>query len=268
MSDTNPPQPVPFGGGVVISHGSQGDNIPLPDWSISNDGKGLLESSVKIYYTNNTNEGGQMSNVPTRGQSHPYDGRLKCHKVSFTQGRNNIGYAQADYIGLAQDPTVGEWEISGSTSEQSMIFHPDFKTMAIVTEGTVGSSGVGGTPTKWKPWITVDKETNEFERFNILSPKDTDMAGVESYLTASATARVTYYTANGSAVGQVINGMATYASVPHGATNMPSNLSGGGNWLMTGGSVSQYGSLYKIQTEWKASTNKKPWNKFIYKAFA
>jgi hypothetical protein len=60
--------------------------------------------------------------------------------------------------------------------------------------------------------------------------------------------------------------LATTRSSPFGCKNFPS-VGGGGNWLLTNGSISEYGTIFRVQTEWMLSGGGKPWNKYIYKEF-
>lgn len=246
----------------VKKQGNVPNKTPQPDWSINNDGRGILESSVRFYYENKPNT--IPAGLPKKGDPHPADGRLKCYKVSFTQGKNEYGYAQAEYIGLENgNQSEGEWEVTSSTSETSIIFHPDFEALAMDEKGTVGDSGNAGTPTVWKNYVKFD-EKHEFEAFTVDAPDD--LAGIESYLTPQTVCRVTFSTTQASTVGGVMRGLGKTRSTPYGCTAVPSGGEGG-NWLLTNASANEYGNIYRIQTEWTQSTRGKPWNEKIYKQF-
>lgn len=256
MSVNNPPNPQPSPpNGVVRSIGNIGDNYPTPDWTINDDCRGLLESSVR-FFVNGT---GTPAFLPRKGTPHPYDGRLKCYKVSFAQGDNGIGYYTAEYIGLKLDPSEGEWEVSSSTSERSIVLHPSFDEFAVVEKG----DPAGGKPTKWKKWVKKDKD-NEFVAFYAFAPED--IGGVESYLYPQTTARVTFYTSSSGTATSVMSQMGRTRSAPFGCKNFPA-VSGNGNWLLVNGSISEYGTIYRVQSEWMLSAEK-PWNKYIYKSFS
>ena len=97
-----------------------------PDWEITDNGRGLLEGSAKFVFEHAL--AGNDSDIPKVGTPHPADGRLLCWDVQTTYGKARIGYAQAKYIGIANgDMTRPEFSVSGSTGEQSIKFHPDFK---------------------------------------------------------------------------------------------------------------------------------------------
>lgn len=246
----------------VTKKGSPANKTPQPDWSINDDGRGVLESTVRFYYENRANR--VPTGLPKKGEAHPADGRLKCYKVSYTQGRNEFGYAQAEYIGLETgNQSAGEWEVTSSTSETSIIFHPDFEVLAMDEKGTAGENGTGGTPTKWKNYVKFD-EKHEFEAFTVDAPDG--LAGIESYLTPQTVCRVTFHTSIASTVGGVMGGLGKTRATPYGVTAVPNPS--GGNWLLTNASSSEYGNIYRIQTEWTLSTNGKPWNEKIYKEFS
>lgn len=250
-------------GSSVAKQGQVANKTLQPDWSITNDGRGILESSVRFYYENRPDS--FPASLPKKGDQHPSNGSLKCYKVSYAQSKNEFGYATAEYIGLENgNQSEGEWEVTSSTSETSIIFHPDFEALAIEEKGSVGSSGNAGKATVWKNYIKVD-EKNEFEAFTIDAPDD--LAGIESYLTPQTVCRVTFSTTNASIVGTVMGGLGKTAGTPYGCNAVPQGGEGGGNWLLTNASCNEYGNIYRIQTEWTLSTRGKPWNEKIYKEF-
>jgi hypothetical protein len=254
MPSDTPPRPTSPAQGIKTV-GFVGDNYPTPDWSVSDDTRGLLESSVKFF----TNGYGMPPFLPRRGQTHPIDSRLKCYKVTYNQADNAVGSYTADYIGLKLDPSEGEWEVSSSTSERSIVLHPNFDMFAVEVKGDPAK----GVLTKWKKWVKKDKQ-NEFVAFFAFAPED--IGGVDSYLYPQTTARVTFYTSSSSTASKVMGSLATTRSSPFGCKNFPS-VGGGGNWLLTNGSISEYGTIFRVQTEWMLSGGGKPWNKYIYKEF-
>ncbi len=251
----NPPNPTPAPPiGIIKSYGV-GDNYPTPDWTVTDDTRGLLESSVKFF----TNGYGMPPFLPRRGQVHPIDSRLKCYKVTYNQGDNAVGSYTAEYIGLKLDPSEGEWEVSSSTSERSIVMHPNFDMFAVEVKGDPAA----GKPTKWKKWVKKDKQ-NEFVAFYAFAPED--IGGVDSYLSPQTTARVTFYTSSSGTASTVMASLATTRATPYGCKNFPP-VSGSANWLLTNASVTEYGTIYRVQTEWMLSGGGKPWNKYIYKPF-
>ena len=247
----------------VKSLGSPSNGERQTDFEISNDGRGLLESSVKFFFNIDTNNPEIPSGIPKRGSPHPVDSRLKCYKVTTSFGKNNIGYCQADYIGLLQDPTEGEWELSSSSSDSSMVFHKNFQTLAMEQVGEVAADGSVAKPTIWKKYIERD-ENNNFVKFMINAPDN--LGGVESFVTPSAVCRVTFYSAKVTTMLRVMLGLSQTRSVPLAA---PQTLAtnDGTNWMLTNASVSEYGTIYRMQTEWTKSTAGLPHNPKLYEAF-
>lgn len=257
MSNSNPPSNVPNAPLPYKAYGV-GDNFPTPDWTVNDDCRGLLESSVKFF----SDGYGMPAFLPRRGNPHPIDSRMKCYKVSYTQSDNLFGYYTAEYIGLKIDPSEGEWEVSSSTSERSILMHPNFDLFAVEEKG---NPEVAGKPTKWKKWVKKDDQ-NEFVAFYSFAPEN--IGGVESYLYPQSTARVTFYTSAQGTAMTIINGLGKTRRTPFGAKNFPSGGQGEANWLLTNASISEYGNIYRVQTEWMLSGGGKPWNKYIYEASA
>jgi len=171
---------------------------------------------------------------------------------------NNSCVVTAEYIGITQDPTFAECEVSSTTGETSMVFHPRFSEMAIEKKATATNPNY-----KFFDYIdTVNNNGKDFERFNIASSPG-NMGGIESFLTPRATVRVSFYT-KGSAASRLMGNIGKTASTPAYANGpMPS----GGNFLLTGVSVTPYGNIYKVSAEWTQSELGRTWNKEVYKEF-
>lgn len=264
---SNPP-PVPTKANNYLEFGSTPTEVKQPDFSVSDDGRGLLEASVKSYHRTNTASPRVPSGVPRKGEKHPSITELVCYKTNFTFQRNNIGYCQADYIGLKKDPTEGDWEISSSSSDQPIIFHPNFELWAVKTKGD--ASATPAKPTEYQPWVlTTTDNPPAFKTFRDTSKYDKihNFQGIESYLVPSVVCRVTFYTAKMNVLGSIIGGLGKTRSSPYAA---PENLktSDGRNWLLTSASANQYGTIYRIQTEWTLSSGKSPHNKYVYPDFS
>lgn len=263
--------PLPTGSPTTyLELGSAPAEIRQPDFSVTNDGRGLIEASVRSYHRTNTASPRIPSTVPKKGEKHPTITELICYKTSFTFQRNNIGYCQADYIGLQKDPTEGDWEISSSSSDQPIIFHPNFESWAVKQKGEVAASGEVAKPTIWQPWVlTTDDKPPQFKTFKDTTKFDKihNFQGIESYIVPSIVVRVTFYTAKFNIVGTIIAGLGKTRASPYQA---PESLkvSDGRNWLLTSASANQYGTIYRVQTEWTLSSGKSPHNKYIYPDFA
>lgn len=199
--------------------------------------------------------------IPKRGQGHPTDSRLKCYKVDASFNNNGECRVTASYIGLERDPTDPQIEITGSTSETSIVFHPNFPQIAIKTAGKPALAGGKSILPVYQPYVETDDQGN-FLRFKIgVTPED--LGGVEAYLTPKATVRVTYYTGSTSSVKSAQGGLGRANTKPG---SFPSGLLGdtSANWLLTSSGVTEYGNVFKISEEYMLSESGKPWNKWIY----
>lgn len=255
---SNPPNNIPPQPTYGVKAFGSGTNYPTPDWTVNDDCRGLLESSVRFFVDGY----GMPSFLPRKGATHPIDSRLKCYKVSYQQSDNQYGYYTAEYIGLKLDPSEGEWEVSSSTSERSIVLHPRFDEFAVLQKGEPEKAG--GKPTIWKKWVKTD-EKNEFVAFFSFAPEN--IGGVESYLYPQTVARVTFYTSAQGTATTVLNSLGKTRNAPYGCKNFPTGNQGEANWLLTNASISEYGTIYRVQTEWMLSGGGKPWNKYIYEAF-
>jgi len=104
--------------------------ILQPGWTIEEDGFGLLTSRLIFVTDHGSDEGssdiGASSQVP-RGQTHPKDTRLRCHRASTTLGANGIATITAEYIGIASG-NMTQCEVSGrgNMSTEPITTHPKF----------------------------------------------------------------------------------------------------------------------------------------------
>ena len=261
-----PPTPQPRGGSPAqgINYygntGSVGAGLAQPGFNINTDGRGLLEgTAIMIYQVDPTLP--RLPNVPQRGSPHPTDSRLKCYKVDSSFSNNGECRVTASYIGLEKDPTDPQLEITGSTSETSIVFHPYFADIAIKSRGRAATGGAKAVPPKYHSYVETDDQGN-FVRFKIgVTPED--LGGVEAYLTPKATVRLTYYTGATGSVKDAQSGLGRANKKPG---NFPNGLLGDtpANWLLTSCSVSEYGNVFKISEEYMLSESGKAWNKWIY----
>lgn len=267
MSGFVPPSPQPYqpianqyGINFYGNTGGVAGWLPQPGFSISDNGRGLLEGTAILVYQVNAALPRMPPVVPKRGSDHPTDGRLKCSKVDASFNALGDCRVTASYVGLAQDPTIPEIELTGSTSETSIVFHPNFPNMAIKVPGTPAKGGKPAKPAVYHDWVETDN--GNFVRFKIGAAPE-DLGGVEAYLTPRCTVRVSYYTGRTNLVKGVQGGLGLASESPG---SFPSALlpSTGANWLLTSVSISEYGVIYKISEEWMLSESGKPWNKLIY----
>lgn len=197
--------------------------------------------------------------LPARGQSHPWDGRLKCYKSSAQMGNNGQAIVTSDYIGLRQDPTLAEVETSGSTTSQAMPLHPNFPNLAMATKPTSNNPNF-----VYFPYVdTVNNNRKDFERFNVNTAPE-GLRGAESYSAPRATVRVSFYTASQGTVSKYLSNVGTWASEP---ANANGPLPKGGTFLLNSVNVSTYGTIYKLSCEWIMSEQGVDWSDKIYRKF-
>lgn len=240
-----------------VTHGLV-NGVFQPQWTISEDTRGLLEGTVAIRYTMNPSSPGTPP-LPGRGSPHPWDLRLKCYKTSAQMGNNGQAIVTSDYIGLRLDPTLAEVETSGSTTSQPLPLHPNFPSMAMATKPTASNPNF-----VYMPFVdTVNNNRKDFERFNVNTAPE-GLRGADSYSAPRATVRISFYTANQGTVSRYLSNVGTYADTP---LNANGPLPAGGNFLLNSVNVSTYGTVYKLSCEWIMSEQGSTWSEKIYRKF-
>lgn len=260
----------------VLKKGSISSGTPQPEWRVTDDGKGMLTGTLKLFIdakTGASHNASEMSVIPKRGDKHPYDERLYCNDVQTTFGSNDIAYCEANYVGLLQDPSGIEWELNTPTEEDDILTHPDLVSVK-ANWGTVTADGYnnnGQIPWDTKNVIIKPDGRGDFGGFknneHNRSP-EIDLAGVEKWKVPRATMRVTWNTASQAnwiwAVKYLGYQTKSVPLAPDWTNVSDQNRS----WLLSSTSVTQYGgTIYRIQAEYILSGQTKPWNKLIYKEF-
>jgi len=255
---SNPPTPLAPTTGQIINHGVT-NNVIQPGWTVSEDTRGLLEGDLSIKYTQGDPNNPRTPVFPNRGSIHPFDSRLKCYKSSSTMSSGGTITVQASYIGLKQDPTYSETETSGTTSGNPIPLHPNFKTIAMAVP-----PDANGENFQYYPYVRTQNDDGiNFERFDAVKAPE-GLRGVESYYAPRATVRVSFYTASLGTAEKMLSNIGTAAETPY-LANGP--LPKGGNFLLTSASVSTYGTIYKVSSEWMMSEQGHTWTDKLYRAF-
>lgn len=250
----------------TVTPGYQGNNITYgvtnnvinPGWQVTEDGRGLLEGDISMEYQSSP-MAPKPPFYPQRGATHPFDSRLKCYKSSSTMSSQGKVVIQASYIGLNQDPSYAETETSGTTSGNAMPLHPNFKTiaMAVLPDGN-------GENFQYYPFVRTQNDDGiNFERFDAVKAPE-GLRGAESYYAPRATVRVSFYTASSGTAQKMLTNIGTVANEPY-LANGP--LPQGGNFLLTSASVTTYGTIYKISSEWMMSEQGHLWTDKLYRSF-
>jgi len=226
--------------------------IEQPDYSYSNNGRNLIEGVAVFKWRHNNNM--QEKRPPVARQDrHPNNQYLWCWDVSTVFGRNGIATTTAKYVGIdsGQSMTDPEWNLSGSTGEQSIRFHPKF-------DGWV--SQAAGDRMK----IRLD-EQGYFVSFG---PNHPEVPAVEQFVAPAGSCSVSFYTNNSSnftkysysGLGQQFN-TPPYCDKWSQQLNVSRyNLS----WLLVSCNVTEYAKIYKVEMQFTLSVLGKPHNQYIY----
>jgi hypothetical protein len=260
----------------IQDFGTPKDGTPQPDWNVTDDGRGLLSGTLKFFYNHKTGKpaGDVITSVPKRGDRHPYDERLVCKDVQTSFGSNNIGYCDANYVGISQDPSGVEWSLSCPTEEQSIALHPRF-VIPVGKEGAWGhliKIGADGVP-QWNTEMVKPVDGDIYKTFEsfVVGEKtiNADLVGVESYKVSRPSLSITLHTANKQMLFEAIRNVGKQYILPPFAPDWADASRDKRTWLFSSLSVTEYAGIYKLDTEYVlsgiGSDNKgKPWNILIY----
>ncbi len=255
---TNSPSPVTGGYSGILAYGNAGAGLIQPNYNWTEDQFGLLQGTISKYYS--AVAPGGVAVTPS-GASHPMDQRLKAYKSSISFQRNGGATLTTDYIGLRQDPTKPEWDVSSSTAETNILFHPRIEEFAVFKKGS-GKNPIDSVV--WKSWVEKEPNSNKFKQFSIAAPGG--LAGVSKYLIPRGAIRYSFYTAKNDIVGKFMTNLSTWSNSPLYAPKevLPNSKA---NYLLQSVGVTPYGPIYKVSCEWQLSEHGEPWNPYIYPAF-
>jgi hypothetical protein len=200
-----------------------------PDWTIESDGYGLLTSRLTFYCPGDQ----AASKAPKNGDAHPRDGRLKCHKSTYTIIKGERANIIAEYVGI-EEGEITKIQIKGDvvTGTQPIQAHKDFVKVL--------------KPLGWDTASQSFKETNA-------KAVENGLVGVKSFLTADSQITATFFSASKSVVqdgvdmvGQTFLKMAGMEDVvlPKGnqkITNFHDRFA-----MLTGLSYEKFAHLYKV----------------------
>ena len=200
-----------------------------PDWSIESDGYGLLTSRLTFVCPGDQ----AASRAPKNGDAHPKDGRLKCHKSTYTIIKGERAQIIAEYVGIEQGE-ITRIQIKGDvvTGTQPIQAHKDFVKVL-------------------KPlgWDSLTQSFNEKNKAAV----DNALIGIKSFLTADSQITATFFSANKAVVqdgvdmvGQTFLKMAGMEDVV-----LPKGMEKISNFhdrfaMLTGLSYEKFAHLYKV----------------------
>jgi len=200
-----------------------------PDWSIESDGYGLLTSRLTFSCPGDQ----AASRAPKNGDAHPKDGRLKCHKSTYTIIKGERSQIIAEYVGIEQGE-ITKIQIKGDvvTGTQPIQAHKDFVKIL--------------KPLGWDSVTQSFKETNK-------AAVDNGLVGVKSFLTADSQITASFFSASKSVVQDGVNMVGqTFLKMP-GMEDvvLPSGNQKISNFhdrfaMLTGLSYEKFAHLYKV----------------------
>lgn len=262
---SNPPYPTGYRPtqSTPVRHENISDGDWSPDWSVTDDGKGLLTGTMRFFWNAPSNK--PRTSIVKAGDSHPKLPELLCNAVQTTLTANDISYVEASYVGLAQDPAGVTWAINTPTEDEPIESHPDFakidKGWGMVTKE--GYNPLNNQP-YWNSKNVIVSTDGRFEGFKYNDHNiERGFVGVTSFKFPRATASLTFFTANLELVQQAQNSLRKIASIPFVDIPTPT-LDGTYNWLVTNVSVSPFSdTIFQVQVEYLLSGDR-GWNPLIY----
>lgn len=200
-----------------------------PDWTIEQDGFGLLTSRLTFRC-----ESTQVAGLaPKLEAAHPEDGRLKCHRSSWTINKSGLATVTSDYVGIETgDRTKIQIKGDITTSTQPIQVHKDFLKSL-----------------KEKGWDTSSQSFPETKQQAVQFA----LVGIRAFLTAESQITATYYTSQKAEVQQGVQMVGkTFAKMagmedvvlPEGNQRMSPYHDR--HAMLTGLSYEKFAHLYKI----------------------
>lgn len=235
----------------------KGNNLSSPQlqpgWTIESDGFGLLTSRLTFICDASVAE----SKKPKENEAHPKDGRLLCHKASYSINDNELATISADYVGIATG-TMTTVMVTGDTAltTQDIQVHPKFYQ---------GKAYGADKPLFELGW---DMAERAFPATNATATSNA-LVGVKSYLAPDLQYTGTYYTNSKQTLldNQKMVGK-TFNTIP-GATDMiiPPVLAPISKYhirfgLLTSCNYEKYANVYKVRFTFRVATG--GWHSFIY----
>lgn len=257
--------------GAVKYRKAHGDRLRKPvaqkDWTVSNDGAGLLTSQIVFGMDH-----AAVESAFTVGMSFPKLPRLYLHKAESTFGSSGYAKVSTEWVGITegQDRTDIKTETSGNVASEPIETHPDFKKKLAGTEfaplnGARFEKGVFKT----------------FPQIGDIDKPDLWMIGVKSYYEPTVTIRGHFFTVKvtgpgndlelGQHLAHISNDgkfggiqlvppreVSAYSGDPDKGTQYK-------NYLLTSVSFEEYaaGKVYKVSFEVQLSGDR-GWNRQLY----
>lgn len=242
-----------------VSKGNSLSGLILqPGWTIEEDGFGLLTSRLTFVTGHGSDTDSSpliLEDAPRRGDTHPKDSRLQCHRTTATLNANGLAVIVSEYVGIASgNMTSPEVSGRGNMSTEPIASHPDFESL------------IGGTPASPKNGAQFNND-GTFRAFGYVADAvpGFNKYGVRSYLNPGFGISGHFYTSDinvarnlKDALGRS-SGSGKFANVQLlggiGGLNSQTSDSWYGDWttddevpqlLLTGVAIDFFGSLVKV----------------------
>lgn len=175
----------------LVKKGSVSSIELQPDWTIEQDGYGLLTSRLTFRC-----DAAQVASLaPKQNAAHPEDGRLKCHKSTYTVNKSGWATITSDYVGI-ETGDRSRIQIKGdiTTGTQPIQAHKDFIKVL--------------KPLGW------DANSQSFPETKAEAVSNA-MVGIKSFLSADSQISANFYSSNKSEVQNGVNIVGkTFATMP------------------------------------------------------
>lgn len=235
-----------------ITKGTLGALKLQPDWTIEDDGYGLLTSRLTF-----VGDASAAGTAPKKLDAHPEDNRLQCHKSSVTITAGKKCVVVSDYVGLTSGiRTEYQWSFNVGGGAEPIQSHPYFSKKVEPTTGKtfqqMGWNAIAG-------------------KFDDVSASAFGMQGVRSYIAPQYTLGLSFYTSDKDTVKKTLESVGRISNTIQGADTLvlpgsfePVSAYHDKAILITSAGYDMYAHLYKITAQARIATGM--WNKLIYKA--
>lgn len=234
-----------------ITKGTIGALVVQPDFTIENDGFGLLTSRLTFM-----GDASAAGSAPTKLTAHPEDNRLQCHKVQTTIISGKKCVVVADYVGLASGArTEYQWSFNVGGGNEPIQSHPYF------------SNKKEPTTNKFFKEMGWNAETG---RFDDIPAAAYGMQGVRSYVAPQYVLGLTFYTSDKDTVKATLESVGKISSTIKGSEDLvlPGTFEAVSLYhknpiLITSAGYDRFAHLYKVTAQARIATGN--FNSLIYK---
>jgi hypothetical protein len=241
----------------LIKKGNKLTTLQLqPGWTIEGDGYGLMTSRL----TFSCDASVAQAKKPKTNDPHPKDGKLLCHKSTYSINDNDLATITADYVGI-ESGNMTRVIVSGDTglATQDIQVHPKFFQ---------GNAGQTGKPLMDLGWDMAEKA---FPATNAEAVSNA-LVGIKSFLAPDLQFSGIYYTSskeilssNQKMVGKTFKEIAGASDmvIPQSLTFSSAKHTRFG--LMTSCNYEIYANIYKVRFTFRVATG--GWHSYIYETY-